>query len=70
VAQLVTQTGKSNPDESKDYFAICEGRKSQYKRKMKPKFFFYKSATTSRPLRGAYLKPPALLVVADFPFSS
>jgi hypothetical protein len=25
----------------------------------------YKSAITSRPLRGACLKPPALLVVAD-----
>jgi len=24
------------------------------------------SATTSRPLRGAFLKPPVLLVVADF----
>jgi len=32
-----------------------------------PVAYEWKSATTSRPLRWAFLKPPALLVVADFP---
>ena len=53
------------PVKNRDYRAIYDCRKFLDKRITKPKFFFYKSATTSRLLRGAFLKPPALLVVAD-----
>ena len=69
VAQLFIKTDKTDNDIIKRIFTIYVKAQDSRNSNMKPKFFSqisdYPQSMSLPPLRGAYLIPSALLVVAD-----